>query len=122
MFSTMMAQIQANTVNTIFKLDLKAQLPQEMLQVGAAPVIQMFTNENQIASVLSGEHNTLAEQAASADGSGLSDNDSMNGASNGNPVIIKADSTPAGGAEPEIGRNDPCPCGSGKKYKKCHGL
>jgi len=23
--------------------------------------------------------------------------------------------------EPKIGRNDPCPCGSGKKYKKCHG-
>ncbi|OGZ43071.1 MAG: preprotein translocase subunit SecA [Candidatus Ryanbacteria bacterium RIFCSPHIGHO2_01_FULL_45_22] len=22
----------------------------------------------------------------------------------------------------EIGRNDPCPCGSGKKYKKCHGV
>ncbi|MFD0668079.1 UPF0149 family protein [Ramlibacter sp. MAHUQ-53] len=22
---------------------------------------------------------------------------------------------------PEPGRNDPCPCGSGKKYKKCHG-
>jgi preprotein translocase subunit SecA len=22
----------------------------------------------------------------------------------------------------EIGRNDSCPCGSGKKYKKCHGL
>jgi uncharacterized protein YecA (UPF0149 family) len=21
--------------------------------------------------------------------------------------------------EPKIGRNDPCPCGSGKKYKKC---
>ena len=20
---------------------------------------------------------------------------------------------------PEVGRNDPCPCGSGKKYKKC---
>jgi preprotein translocase subunit SecA len=24
-------------------------------------------------------------------------------------------------AAPRIGRNDPCPCGSGKKYKKCHG-
>ena len=24
-------------------------------------------------------------------------------------------------AEPEAGRNDPCRCGSGKKYKKCHG-
>jgi preprotein translocase subunit SecA len=23
---------------------------------------------------------------------------------------------------PKIGRNDPCPCGSGKKYKKCHGV
>lgn len=24
-------------------------------------------------------------------------------------------------AEPKVGRNDPCPCGSGKKYKRCHG-
>ncbi|MDP6853547.1 MAG: preprotein translocase subunit SecA [Candidatus Marinimicrobia bacterium] len=24
-------------------------------------------------------------------------------------------------ADEKIGRNDPCPCGSGKKYKKCHG-
>ena len=23
--------------------------------------------------------------------------------------------------QPRIGRNDPCPCGSGKKYKKCCG-
>ncbi len=25
-------------------------------------------------------------------------------------------------ADEKVGRNDPCPCGSGKKYKKCHGL
>nr|WP_233217455.1 SEC-C metal-binding domain-containing protein [Trinickia dabaoshanensis] len=24
-------------------------------------------------------------------------------------------------AAPKIGRNDPCPCGSGKKFKKCCG-
>lgn len=24
-------------------------------------------------------------------------------------------------AEPKVGRNDPCPCGSGRKYKKCCG-
>ncbi len=24
--------------------------------------------------------------------------------------------------EESVGRNDPCPCGSGKKYKKCHGV
>jgi SEC-C motif domain protein len=25
-------------------------------------------------------------------------------------------------AEPKVGRNDPCPCGSGKKFKKCHAI
>ena len=28
---------------------------------------------------------------------------------------------PARNALPKVGRNDPCPCGSGKKYKHCHG-
>ncbi|MEK7767924.1 MAG: SEC-C metal-binding domain-containing protein, partial [bacterium] len=30
------------------------------------------------------------------------------------PVTVRRDA-------PKVGRNDPCPCGSGKKYKKCHG-
>ena len=30
-------------------------------------------------------------------------------------------STPEVNSEPKVGRNDPCPCGSKKKYKKCHG-
>src|SRR5699024_4446130 len=30
-------------------------------------------------------------------------------------------STPTMREGPKIGRNDPCPCGSGKKYKHCHG-
>ncbi len=25
-------------------------------------------------------------------------------------------------AEPKVGRNDQCPCGSGKKFKNCHGV
>ncbi|MCZ2103469.1 MAG: preprotein translocase subunit SecA [Burkholderiales bacterium] len=32
-----------------------------------------------------------------------------------------AASAGAAGAVPRVGRNDPCPCGSGKKYKHCHG-
>jgi preprotein translocase subunit SecA len=28
---------------------------------------------------------------------------------------------PAGRSTQKVGRNDPCPCGSGKKYKQCHG-
>lgn len=27
----------------------------------------------------------------------------------------------AGGAYAGVGRNEPCPCGSGKKFKHCHG-
>ncbi|MDH4086787.1 MAG: preprotein translocase subunit SecA, partial [Nitrospira sp.] len=34
------------------------------------------------------------------------------------PITAQA---PAQRAENKVGRNDPCPCGSGKKYKKCHG-
>ncbi len=30
-------------------------------------------------------------------------------------------SQPQVNAMPKVGRNDPCPCGSGKKYKQCHG-
>ncbi|MHB8950106.1 MAG: SEC-C metal-binding domain-containing protein, partial [Rhodoferax sp.] len=30
-------------------------------------------------------------------------------------------STIAGSSVPRVGRNEPCPCGSGKKYKQCHG-
>ena len=47
----------------------------------------------------------------------------------GDPAQRQAASAPQGEqqkpmpakAAPRIGRNDPCPCGSGKKYKNCHG-
>jgi len=32
---------------------------------------------------------------------------------------LKAATTPWRRAYPKVGMNDPCPCGSGKKYKKC---
>jgi preprotein translocase subunit SecA len=38
-------------------------------------------------------------------------------ATNAEPV--KQD--PVRNTGPKVGRNDPCPCGSGKKYKQCHG-
>jgi preprotein translocase subunit SecA len=36
------------------------------------------------------------------------------GGDDAKPLTVRRD-------EPKVGRNDPCPCGSGKKYKKCHG-
>ena len=46
----------------------------------------------------------------------------------GDDAPVGADGKPAPAkvkpavAEKKIGRNDPCPCGSGKKYKNCHGV
>ena len=36
-------------------------------------------------------------------------------------VVKRPPRAAAAGAQPMVGRNDPCPCGSGKKYKKCCG-
>jgi preprotein translocase subunit SecA len=44
-----------------------------------------------------------------------------------NSLAPESDNEPQAAAQapvrrgPKVGRNDPCPCGSGKKYKQCHG-
>ncbi len=45
---------------------------------------------------------------------------SARAAAAGQPVALNAAAATAT-ASRKVGRNDPCPCGSGKKYKKCHG-
>ena len=35
------------------------------------------------------------------------------------PQVLYTGDLPFIKEEPDVGRNDPCPCGSGKKYKKC---
>jgi preprotein translocase subunit SecA len=50
-------------------------------------------------------------------------------AENGSPAPARSAVPPPRSAQasqrapavPVVGRNDPCPCGSGQKYKKCHG-
>ena len=42
----------------------------------------------------------------------ISDPDDRDSFSRDAPTTIR-------NTEPKVGRNDPCPCGSGKKYKKC---
>lgn len=56
----------------------------------------------------------IMESKQSATNIGLSSNSSAGGEQiAGKPQPIKV--------EDKVGRNDPCPCGSGKKYKNCHG-
>jgi preprotein translocase subunit SecA len=48
--------------------------------------------------------------------------DAGGGESNGDVAIAEAvKKKPIVRASQKVGRNDPCPCGSGKKYKHCHG-
>ncbi len=63
------------------------------------------------------EAEALAErmQFQHADASALMVEDS---AAEGGDVAVAAAPVRA---EPKVGRNEPCPCGSGKKYKHCHG-
>ncbi len=100
LFNELMAMIKANTLNTLFKIDLEKVVPHEMLKQAEVKKIQ--TNDAEIEKPLSSD------------------------TSSGNPVIVSTSGNPVIAAVdkdtgPTIGRNDPCTCGSGKKYKKCCG-
>ncbi|MDP2643237.1 MAG: SEC-C metal-binding domain-containing protein, partial [Candidatus Peregrinibacteria bacterium] len=89
--------------NTLFKIDLEKVVPHEMLQ--QAKIKQIQTNDAEIEKPLSSDGNPVIVKA------------SGERASTGGTIIHVSDKD----AGPVIGRNDPCPCGSGKKYKKCCG-
>lgn len=38
------------------------------------------------------------------------------------PSVVERAASPPSAARVKVGRNEPCPCGSGKKYKRCCGL
>jgi preprotein translocase subunit SecA len=56
----------------------------------------------------------LSKEELSAFTAPKADEGAPQGSSGEKPEPIRRES-------PKVGRNDPCPCGSGKKYKKCHG-
>src|ERR1044072_8173971 len=63
----------------------------------------------------------LREVAAAGGAGGVGVAAPAAGQDNGAPAPGPGRTAVKGGREKEIGRNDPCWCGSGKKYKKCHG-
>ena len=96
LFRKMVTRTNAEIANFL----LTCQLP-EMPQVRQAP--QQVAAKTQTSKENSRNLNEHAQQAQQA-GEAVSSQRSA-------PVI----------ADPKIGRNDPCPCGSGKKFKSCHG-
>jgi preprotein translocase subunit SecA len=107
MFNELLGMMNSNTINTLFKMDLVASVP-ERLKAKSEPT-NISTNENQIESNLQGGPNKTVTKSTLD--------------SSSSPVGVRTFSANNSSAVPEdkVGRNDPCPCGSGKKYKKCCG-
>jgi preprotein translocase subunit SecA len=95
MFSHLMENMRSTTVRTIFKVSMVSAVPAN--QIESQPENIQFQGAEENVS----QFGAVAEES-SANGEAPAPQ---------KPIINKDN----------IGRNDPCPCGSGKKYKHCHG-
>ena len=98
-FQNLLAQINKTALRLLYRTDIRLndepQQPMQNMQVRQA----------------SAQNMAFAEGARSADAQRPSQ-----------PQAPQAGKTqPVVRDMPKVGRNDPCPCGSGKKYKHCHG-
>jgi preprotein translocase subunit SecA len=113
MFEELGQIIREEVVRYLFHVELQRE-DAEQLVPAAAPQ----------ADAMSYEHESLAgaEAIAAAGGNGSGDG---RGAVTAGGLGAAATSVATGqrtvSAEQKVGRNDPCWCGSGKKFKKCHG-
>jgi preprotein translocase subunit SecA len=100
MFQQLLAAIASTTVRTLLQIDFR-QFVAPPPAIAAPENLQ--TNESEIEGAL--EQLGVARSGGGRPSSANPQRHSMN---------------PHSALKP--GRNDPCPCGSGKKYKKCHGM
>lgn len=101
MFGEMMDSISKDIINFIFKFT--TQTPEKQQPLNQPRQVNM---------------SRLRTSHASSTGMGF--------IGNPDPVQSQGNQQQGGKVEtvkvgPKVGRNDPCPCGSGKKYKNCHG-
>jgi len=93
MFSFMMDQLKTNAIGILAKARFKGEEDAE----------------------------SVSQQAPNIDKVKLSHND-RSAFQASNSAQKKSDTKTFVRDQDKIGRNEPCPCGSGKKYKKCHGM
>lgn len=100
MFQTMYSSIGEEAAEIMFKVQPVAKESMEPKSVFGSLPQQMVHQE-------SSGFNRAAAQAISQE--------------EGRAPVEEEKPKPVQHDGPKVGRNDPCPCGSGKKYKKCHG-
>jgi preprotein translocase subunit SecA len=109
LFSAMLDRIKYDTITTVSKIQVRSQaeIEREEHERQQRLARAMQAQHAEAVSVIApGEPVQSAEFGQSGDA-----------ASSGEGPVA----APFVRAVPKVGRNDPCPCGSGKKYKHCHG-
>ncbi len=108
LFDNMVNEINDGTISVLMRTTLPVQNPDEVQQAPAkmprAPQPKYTENRQQTNLDELSETQKAMQQAAAQ-------------RTSGGPAV----KTPVVNDGPKVGRNDPCPCGSGKKFKNCHG-
>jgi len=104
LFSSMLDRVRDDVVRVLMTVRIQTQEEIEQAELEAARAAQMQNVQYQ--------HSDY-DEAASEESQAASQTASRALAED-HPGTLR-------NAAPKVGRNDPCPCGSGKKYKHCHG-
>ena len=104
MFEDMIRRMEADVIEKLMSVQLRTEA------VGARPAVRMEGLEDEDAA-LPAELEAMERRQRQAARVTLS---------HGGPAAPEKIETVRRDGD-KVGRNDPCPCGSGKKYKKCHG-
>jgi len=110
MFGQMLEQVKHDTISILMRVRLRSQEEVERMEAEQRAKKAMEFQHAQSSALASGATAATASAAAAeavAGGGG--------GGASAEPV------QPFVREGRKIGRNEPCPCGSGKKYKQCHG-
>jgi preprotein translocase subunit SecA len=111
MFEELNAGIREEVVKTLFHAEIEVEEAEQLQQAQAAQALD--------GGGFAYEHESLAgADAIAAAGGGVAGGAVATALGGGGAVATQQRVT---SERDKIGRNDPCWCGSGKKYKKCHG-
>jgi preprotein translocase subunit SecA len=117
MWDQLLANIRNQIARSIYHVEIRAQAPPAPtpppVTVAQQPGITEANGASRAAPVITDERADRAIAAAAgvkAPPRNLRTNQPSDGG--GGQTVVAAQ---------KVGRNEPCPCGSGKKYKKCHG-
>ena len=127
LFSAMLDRIKYDTITTVSKIQVRSQaeIEREELerQQRLARALQMQHAEaiSPIQSVAAAEGATIGADGGFEFGSRGGAREAERGGARDAPLEPVPVATPFVRNVPKVGRNEPCPCGSGRKYKHCHG-